>query len=154
MSDPCCSPPGEGQCVSALRTSCLVGCAVMQDSPDCLVQAQAISCLQQLHMFAPRLINLDSQVPSLCVNLCSSYLSLRRSVLACLKQLAQKEALEVSEHAVALVKELPRRDNTPQPEGSVSILPTDLYLLMGLLRELVQQPCGGGALGQVVPPPL
>uniref|UniRef100_A0A674A2Y2 HEAT repeat-containing protein 5A n=1 Tax=Salmo trutta TaxID=8032 RepID=A0A674A2Y2_SALTR len=98
---------GEGQSVSALRTSCLVGCAVMQDSPDCLVEAQAISCLQQLHMFAPRHVNLASLVPSLCVNLCSSYLSLRRAVVACLRQLAQKEALEVSEHAVALVKELP-----------------------------------------------
>uniref|UniRef100_A0A8C7W8N1 HEAT repeat-containing protein 5A n=1 Tax=Oncorhynchus mykiss TaxID=8022 RepID=A0A8C7W8N1_ONCMY len=96
---------GEGQSVSALRTSCLVGCAVMQDSPDCLVEAQAISCLQQLHMFAPRHVNLASLVPSLCVNLCSSYLSLRRAVVACLRQLAQKEALEVSEHAVALVKD-------------------------------------------------
>lgn len=112
---------GDGAGVSAVRTSCLVGCAVMQDSPDCLVQAQAISCLQQLHMFAPRFINLASLVPSLCeilldhsvlINLCSSYLSLRRAVVACLRQLAQREAVEVSEHAVALVKELPRRDNT------------------------------------------
>ncbi|XP_067099249.1 HEAT repeat-containing protein 5A isoform X1 [Osmerus mordax] len=112
---------GEGACVSSLRASCLVGCEVMQDSPDCLVQAQAISCLQQLHMFAPRHVNLASLVPTLCeimldysmlVNLCSSYLSLRRAVVACLRQLAQREALEVSEHAIALVKELPRRDNT------------------------------------------
>uniref|UniRef100_A0A673IQH5 HEAT repeat-containing protein 5A n=1 Tax=Sinocyclocheilus rhinocerous TaxID=307959 RepID=A0A673IQH5_9TELE len=86
-------------------TSCLVGCAVMQDIQDCLVQAQAISCLQQLHMFAPCFVNLASLVPSLCINLCSSYLSLRRAVVACLRQLAQREAVEVSEHAVALVKE-------------------------------------------------
>ncbi|XP_067223723.1 HEAT repeat-containing protein 5A isoform X1 [Chanodichthys erythropterus] len=112
---------GEGAGVCAVRTSCLVGCAVMQDSQDCLVQAQAISCLQQLHMFAPRFVNLASLVPSLCeilldysllINLCSSYLSLRRAVVACLRQLAQREAVEVSEHAVALVKELPRRDNS------------------------------------------
>ncbi|XP_069049146.1 HEAT repeat-containing protein 5A isoform X2 [Lepisosteus oculatus] len=112
---------GSSSAVSALRTSCLVGCAVMQDNPDCLVQAQAISCLQQLHMFAPRHVNLTSLVPSLCeilldnsvlVNLCSSYLSLRRAVLACLRQLAQREAAEVSEHAVALVRDLPRRDST------------------------------------------
>lgn len=45
-------------------------------------------------------------------HLCSSYLCLRRSVVACLRQLVQREALEVSEHAVTLVKELPRRDNT------------------------------------------
>ncbi|XP_042598368.1 HEAT repeat-containing protein 5A isoform X1 [Cyprinus carpio] len=112
---------GEGAGVCVVRTSCLVGCAVMQDSQDCLVQAQAISCLQQLHMFAPRFVNLASLVPSLCeilldysvlINLCSSYLSLRCAVVACLRQLAQREAVEVSEHAVALVKELPRRDNT------------------------------------------
>uniref|UniRef100_A0A671MCK0 HEAT repeat-containing protein 5A n=1 Tax=Sinocyclocheilus anshuiensis TaxID=1608454 RepID=A0A671MCK0_9TELE len=93
---------GEGAGVCAVRTSCLVGCAVMQDIQDCLVQAQAISCLQQLHMFAPRFVNLASLVPSLCINLCSSYLSLRRAVVACLRQLAQREAVEVSEHAVAL----------------------------------------------------
>ncbi|XP_066550138.1 HEAT repeat-containing protein 5A isoform X2 [Amia ocellicauda] len=103
---------GSGSSVAALRTSCLVGCAVMQDNPDCLVQAQAIACLQQLHMFAPRHVNLTSLVPSLCVNLCSSYLSLRRAVVACLRQLAQREAAEVSEHAVALVREQPRRDST------------------------------------------
>uniref|UniRef100_A0A8C2D665 HEAT repeat-containing protein 5A n=1 Tax=Cyprinus carpio TaxID=7962 RepID=A0A8C2D665_CYPCA len=98
---------GEGAGVCVVRTSCLVGCAVMQDSQDCLVQAQAISCLQQLHMFAPGFVNLASLVPSLCINLCSSYLSLRCAVVACLRQLAQREAVEVSEHAVALVKELP-----------------------------------------------
>uniref|UniRef100_A0A4W4DTP3 HEAT repeat-containing protein 5A n=1 Tax=Electrophorus electricus TaxID=8005 RepID=A0A4W4DTP3_ELEEL len=112
---------GEDVGVCALRTSCLVGCAVMQDSPDCLVQAQAIGCLQQLHMFSAQHVNLASLVPSLCgilleysvlVNLCSTYLSLRRAVVACLMQLAQREAMEVSAHAVALVKELPRRDNT------------------------------------------
>ncbi|XP_038585677.1 HEAT repeat-containing protein 5A isoform X2 [Micropterus salmoides] len=112
---------GEGAAVSALRYSCLVGCEVMQAGPDCLVQARAISCLQQLHMFSPPHVNLASLVPALCeilldysmlANLCSSYLCLRRAVVACLRQLVQREALEVSEHAVTLVKELPRRDNT------------------------------------------
>ncbi|KAM7376460.1 hypothetical protein PAMP_006191 [Pampus punctatissimus] len=103
---------GEGAAMSALRSSCLVGCGVMQDGPDCLVQARAISCLQQLHMFSPPHVNLASLVPALCANLCSSYLCLRRAVVACLRQLVQREALEVSEHAVTLVKELPRRDNT------------------------------------------
>jgi len=41
----------------------------MQDNPDCLVQAQAISCLQQLHMFAPRHVNLSSLVSCLCVSI-------------------------------------------------------------------------------------
>uniref|UniRef100_A0A3B3SS14 HEAT repeat containing 5A n=1 Tax=Paramormyrops kingsleyae TaxID=1676925 RepID=A0A3B3SS14_9TELE len=116
-----------GRCLNALITTlgpdlqgngpgqtslCLMGCAVMQDSSDCLLQAQAISCLQQLHMFAPHYVDLSSLVPCLCANLCSSYLSLRRAVVACLRQLAQREAVEVSEHAVALVKDLPRRDNS------------------------------------------
>ncbi|XP_030575487.1 HEAT repeat-containing protein 5A isoform X2 [Archocentrus centrarchus] len=103
---------GNGAAVSGLRSSCLVGCGVMQASPDCLVQARAISCLQQLHMFSPPHVNLASLVPALCANLCSSFLCLRRAVVACLRQLVQREALEVSEHAVSLVKELPRRDNT------------------------------------------
>uniref|UniRef100_A0A8C9LFC6 HEAT repeat containing 5A n=1 Tax=Pavo cristatus TaxID=9049 RepID=A0A8C9LFC6_PAVCR len=60
---------GDSATVSALRTSCLLGCAVMQDNPDCLVQAQAISCLQQLHMFAPRHVNLSSLVSCLCVRI-------------------------------------------------------------------------------------
>ncbi|XP_029140007.1 HEAT repeat-containing protein 5A, partial [Protobothrops mucrosquamatus] len=112
---------GSSAAVSALRASCLLGCAVMQDHPDCLVQAQAISCLQQLHMFAPHHVNLSSLVKCLCeillensvlVNLSSSYLLLRRAVLACLHQLVQREAVEVSEHAVALAKDS-REEFTP-----------------------------------------
>lgn len=63
------SNTGSSTTVSTLRTSCLLGCAAMQDSPDCLVQAEAISCLQQLHMFAPRHVNLSSLVSSLCVSI-------------------------------------------------------------------------------------
>uniref|UniRef100_A0A1W7RGW1 HEAT repeat-containing protein 5A n=1 Tax=Agkistrodon contortrix contortrix TaxID=8713 RepID=A0A1W7RGW1_AGKCO len=103
---------GSSAAVSALRASCLLGCTVMQDHPDCLVQAQAISCLQQLHMFAPHHVNLSSLVKCLCVNLSSSYLLLRRAVLACLHQLVQREAVEVSEHAVALAKDS-REEFTP-----------------------------------------
>ncbi|XP_031435784.1 HEAT repeat-containing protein 5A isoform X2 [Clupea harengus] len=102
----------ESDGVCTLRSVCLMACAVLQDSQECLLQAQAISCLQQLHLFAPKHLNLAQLVPSLCVNMCSSYLWLRRAVVACLRQLAQREAIEVCEHAVTLVKELPRRDNT------------------------------------------
>lgn len=59
---------GEGAAMSGLRCSCLVGCGVMQASPDCLVQARAISCLQQLHMFSPPHVNLANLVPALCVS--------------------------------------------------------------------------------------
>ncbi|XP_072193110.1 HEAT repeat-containing protein 5A isoform X2 [Excalfactoria chinensis] len=133
---------GSSATVSALRTSCLLGCAVMQDNPDCLVQAQAISCLQQLHMFAPRHVNLSSLEilldNSVLVNLCSSYLLLRRAAVACLRQLVQREAAEVSEYAVALVKES-REDFTPD----INIREIGLEgALLGLLdKELDQRLC-------------
>uniref|UniRef100_G1KHM8 HEAT repeat-containing protein 5B n=1 Tax=Anolis carolinensis TaxID=28377 RepID=G1KHM8_ANOCA len=95
---------GNGATVSTIRSSCLVGCAITQDHSDSLVQAAAISCLQQLHMFAPRHVNLSSLVPSLCVHLCSSHLLLRRAAVACLRQLAQREAAEVCEYAMSLAK--------------------------------------------------
>ncbi|KAF3842288.1 hypothetical protein F7725_024239 [Dissostichus mawsoni] len=85
---------GNGATISTIRSSCLVGCAIMQDHSDSLVQAAAISCLQQLHMFAPRHVNLSSLVPCLCVHLCSPHLLLRRAAVACLRQLAQREAAE------------------------------------------------------------
>ncbi|XP_034755112.1 HEAT repeat-containing protein 5B isoform X2 [Etheostoma cragini] len=95
---------GNGATISTIRSSCLVGCAIMQDHSDSLVQAAAISCLQQLHMFAPRHVNLSSLVPCLCVHLCSSHLLLRRAAVACLRQLAQREAAEVCEYAMSLAK--------------------------------------------------
>uniref|UniRef100_A0AAZ3SCG9 HEAT repeat-containing protein 5B n=1 Tax=Oncorhynchus tshawytscha TaxID=74940 RepID=A0AAZ3SCG9_ONCTS len=90
--------------ISTIRSSCLVGCAIMQGHSDSLVQAAAISCLQQLHMFAPRHVNLSSLVPCLCVHLCSSHLLLRRAAVACLRQLAQREAAEVCEYAMSLAR--------------------------------------------------
>ena len=57
-----------GDGVSALRSSALAGCAVMQSIPDCLVQSRSISCLQQLHMFCPSQLDLSSLVPALCVS--------------------------------------------------------------------------------------
>ncbi|XP_075452758.1 HEAT repeat-containing protein 5B isoform X5 [Ascaphus truei] len=95
---------GNGPTISTIRSSCLVGCAIMQDHSDSLVQAAAISCLQQLHMFAPRHVNLSSLVPCLCVHLGSSHLLLRRAAVACLRQLAQREAAEVCEYAMNLAK--------------------------------------------------
>ncbi|EDM03384.1 similar to RIKEN cDNA D930036F22 gene (predicted) [Rattus norvegicus] len=124
---------GNNTSVSALRTSCLLGCAVMQDHPGCLVQAQAISCLQQLHMFAPRHVNLSSLVSCLCVNLCSPYLLLRRAVLACLRQLVQREAAEVSEHAVMLARD--NRDNNPAADTNLREVGLEGALLALLDRE-------------------
>ncbi|XP_077179157.1 HEAT repeat-containing protein 5A isoform X1 [Paroedura picta] len=138
---------GSSSTVSALRASCLLGCAVMQDNPDCLVQAHAISCLQQLHMFAPCHVNLSSLVKCLCeillensvlVNLSSSYLLLRRAVLACLRQLVQREAAEVSEHAVSLAK-----DNREDFNPDINIREVGLEgaLLILLDKELDPKLC-------------
>uniref|UniRef100_A0A8C3D0B2 HEAT repeat-containing protein 5B n=1 Tax=Cairina moschata TaxID=8855 RepID=A0A8C3D0B2_CAIMO len=108
---------GNGATISTIRSSCLVGCAITQDHSDSLVQAAAISCLQQLHMFAPRHVNLSSLVPSLCVHLCSSHLLLRRAAVACLRQLAQREAAEVCEYAMSLAKNELVRDEMTGLEG-------------------------------------
>ncbi|XP_077421106.1 HEAT repeat-containing protein 5A isoform X2 [Vanacampus margaritifer] len=113
---------GQGSNMAALRSSCLVACGAMQATPHCLVQARAISCLQQLHMFCPQHVHLDTLVPALCeiflecsmlANLCSSHLCLRGAAVACLRQLVQREALEVCQLAVAQVKQPQRRHNTP-----------------------------------------
>nr|XP_055217303.1 HEAT repeat-containing protein 5A isoform X6 [Gorilla gorilla gorilla]XP_055217304.1 HEAT repeat-containing protein 5A isoform X6 [Gorilla gorilla gorilla] len=129
---------GNSTSISTLRTSCLLGCAVMQDNPDCLVQAQAISCLQQLHMFAPRHVNLSSLVSCLCVNLCSPYLLLRRAVLACLRQLVQREAAEVSEHAVMLAKDS-REELTP--DANIREVGLEGALLILLDKETDERLC-------------
>ncbi|XP_065404773.1 HEAT repeat-containing protein 5A isoform X2 [Macaca fascicularis] len=138
---------GNSTSISTLRASCLLGCAVMQDNPDCLVQAQAISCLQQLHMFAPRHVNLSSLVSCLCeilldnsvlVNLYSPYLLLRRAVLACLRQLVQREAAEVSEHAVMLAKDS-REELTP--DADIREIGLEGALLILLDKETDERLC-------------
>ncbi|XP_063774046.1 HEAT repeat-containing protein 5B isoform X2 [Pseudophryne corroboree] len=131
---------GNGPTISTIRSSCLVGCAIMQDHSDSLVQAAAISCLQQLHMFAPRHVNLSSLVPCLCVQLGSSHLLLRRAAVACLRQLAQREAAEVCEYAMNLAK------NAADKESSglnINITDTGLEgVLFGMLdRETDRKLC-------------
>uniref|UniRef100_A0A1A7WIT3 HEAT repeat-containing protein 5B n=1 Tax=Iconisemion striatum TaxID=60296 RepID=A0A1A7WIT3_9TELE len=131
---------GNGATISTIRSSCLVGCAIMQDHSDSLVQAAAISCLQQLHMFAPRHVNLSSLVPCLCVHLCSSHLLLRRAAVACLRQLAQREAAEVCEYAMSLAKRAgDSKDNTI----NLNITETGLEgVLFGMLdRETDRKLC-------------
>ena len=86
--------------IKDLRLQCVVSCAIMQNHPDSLVQAEAINCLQQLHVFAPSHVNLVTVVRRLCTNLSSPHLLLRRASVACLRQLSQREAKEVCEHAM------------------------------------------------------
>ncbi|KAM4599656.1 HEAT repeat-containing protein 5B isoform 3-T3 [Fundulus diaphanus] len=132
---------GNGATISTIRSSCLVGCAIMQDHSDSLVQAAAISCLQQLHMFAPRHVNLSSLVPCLCVHLCSSHLLLRRAAVACLRQLAQREAAEVCEYAMSLAKKA--GDGKDSTAIKLNITETGLEgVLFGMLdRETDRKLC-------------
>lgn len=48
--------------------------------------------------------NFCSMMETLQVHLCSSHLLLRRAAVACLRQLAQREAAEVCEYAMSLAK--------------------------------------------------
>lgn len=89
----------ELQGTATARSSFLCACAVMQAHPEPLVQAEATGCLQQLHLFAPQSVNLASLVPTLCENLTSNYLMLRKAAVSCLRQLTTREAKEVCEHA-------------------------------------------------------
>ena len=87
-----------------LRMFCMTACSVMQHHPDALVQSEAIYCLQQLHIFAPNFLNLSVFIPQICKTLFSKHLLLRRASVACLRQLAQREAKEVCEHGLLEVK--------------------------------------------------
>eukprot|EP00794_Sanderia_malayensis_P020258 gene20258-22242_t len=87
-----------------LRLFCTTACSIMQNHPDSLVQSEAIYCLQQLHIFAPNFLNLNTVVPQLCATLFSRHLLLRRASVACLRHLAQREAQGVWEHSLLEIK--------------------------------------------------
>uniref|UniRef100_A0A0K0FQ92 HEAT repeat-containing protein n=1 Tax=Strongyloides venezuelensis TaxID=75913 RepID=A0A0K0FQ92_STRVS len=86
-----------------IRSSFLVACSMMFENNDSFVKAEAIACLQQLHIFAPRVVELDWLVREICHLMYSPHLVLRKSSIACLKQLLQRESIEVKEHASNLV---------------------------------------------------
>lgn len=91
--------------ISILRSSCLTASSLLQMHIEPIVQAEAIQALQQLHLFAPRHVNLSTLVPELIKALKSRDLSLRCACVSCLRQLSQREAKEVSEHARLFIKE-------------------------------------------------
>lgn len=93
---------GNATSICSVRSNFLCACAVMQAHSDPLVQAEATGCLQQLHLFAPRHVNLSSLVPTLCSTLSSNYLMLRKAAISCLRQLTTREAKEVTEHAISI----------------------------------------------------
>lgn len=82
---------------------CMVAYSIMQNHPDSLVQAEAIRCLQQLHIFAPNVVNLNTLIPNLCNKLLSPHLLLRKASVDCLRQLAHREASEICELGKSIV---------------------------------------------------
>ena len=56
-----------------------------------MVQSTAISCIQQLQLFAPALVSMTTVVPRLYASLHSSHLLLRRSSANGLRQFSQQE---------------------------------------------------------------
>uniref|UniRef100_A0A1B6GMZ3 HEAT repeat-containing protein 5A n=1 Tax=Cuerna arida TaxID=1464854 RepID=A0A1B6GMZ3_9HEMI len=121
---------GNTASVCMTRSSFLCACAIMQDHQEPLVQAEATSCLQQLHLFAPRHVNLSSLVPTLCRTLASNHLLLRKAAVSCLRQLTQREAKEVCEHALTLAGENRDSDSVEGLVITESGLPGVLFSML------------------------
>lgn len=125
---------GNTTSMSTARSSLLCACAIMQAHSEPLVQAEATSCLQQLHMFAPKHVNLSTLVPTLCTTLSSNYLMLRKAAVSCLRQLTQREAKEVCEHALTLAGT--GSDNADSNSNGIVITDTGLPgVLFGMLDK-------------------
>ncbi|KAH8243996.1 hypothetical protein KR032_012050, partial [Drosophila birchii] len=93
---------GSGGGVASLKGSFLCSAALLQAHSDSLVQAEAIGCLQQLHLFACKSLQLEELVPTLVGMLSSNYFILRKASVSCLRQLAHREAKEVCELALTI----------------------------------------------------
>lgn len=90
---------------AATISSCLITCTVMQMHTDPMIKAEAIQCLQELHLFASKCVNLTELVPYLVNALVSKEFLLRKVAIACLRQVCQKNALDVCQIASSFVQE-------------------------------------------------
>ena len=76
----------------------------MQLHSDSMIRAESIQCLQQLHLFASKYVSLEQLVPYLLENVLSKEFLLRKVAISCLRQLCQKDSLDVCRIAVDYVK--------------------------------------------------
>lgn len=90
--------------MTEIRLGCLTTCGIMQKHPDPTIRAGAIQCMQELHLFAPSVVNLDELVPLLVDSLVSREFLLRRVSISCLRQLCQKESVKVCQVAKQYVQ--------------------------------------------------
>ncbi|EGT37054.1 hypothetical protein CAEBREN_32553 [Caenorhabditis brenneri] len=89
--------------IDGVRTSLLAACAIQMSHSDPSVQAEAISGLQQMHLFAPRYVHMAQLVVDISSLLSSTDLVIRKQAVSCLRQLVQRESKEVRNHAQVLV---------------------------------------------------
>ena len=85
----------ELQAASDIRTACLTTCAVMQKHSDPVIRAESIECMQSVQLFAPKHVSLHTLVPLLIESLVSREFLLRRVACSCLRQLCQRDSLDV-----------------------------------------------------------
>ncbi|TKR87612.1 hypothetical protein L596_011984 [Steinernema carpocapsae] len=89
--------------IESTRSSLFIAYTMMADHGDCSVNAEAMNCVQLLHVFAPRYVDMKKLVTRICTLLTSPHLTLRKAAVSCLHQLLQREAKEVRDHAQNLV---------------------------------------------------
>ncbi|XP_040574960.1 HEAT repeat-containing protein 5B [Lepeophtheirus salmonis] len=123
---------GTSTSITTARSSFLVACTILQNHGHSIVEAEAISSLQQLHMFAPSHVDLATLVPNLCRLLCSNHFVLRASAVSCLRQFAQREAKEVCEHALTLLNDQKGGDTSEFVQFKESGLPGVFFSLLDL----------------------
>ena len=101
--------------MNEIRLGCLTTCAVMQKHSDPMIRAGSIQCMQELHLFAPNYVDLSELVPCLVSSLVSKEFLLRKVSISCMRQLCQKESMEVCRIAREHVLET-------KPIGLVSLI--------------------------------
>ncbi len=84
---------------SILRSLCLTAINLLQIHIEPVVQVEVIHAWQQLYLCTPRYVNLSMLISKLIQGLTSQELLLRRTCIACLKQLSQRETKEIHKHA-------------------------------------------------------
>lgn len=81
---------GTGHSVAVIRHSCLMCCLIMQHSNDPFLQAEAVSSLQRLHIFAPQHFDFPISAHDLQAYISSPHLLLRRAAASYFRQISQK----------------------------------------------------------------
>ncbi|GMT12475.1 hypothetical protein PFISCL1PPCAC_3772 [Pristionchus fissidentatus] len=109
---------GTASGVETMRSSLLAACALLLSHDNAVVRSEGVAGLQQMHLFAPRHVHLANLVVDIASLLTSRFICLRRASVSCLRQLVQREAREVREHAQALVPQgvLDEAKKLPLPE--------------------------------------